>query len=100
MTIAERKAREERDKENPWRPMETAKPGGLMCDLLFNHLAGHFHTEGMYYFLDVDGTWYCTGNVEPAFAVGKPIAWRPAYVVLTPERRSLIKRRWKERLKP
>lgn len=94
MTIAERQAREARDKENPWRPMATAKPGGLICELLFADMAGHFETENIHFFLDYDGEWYRIDKPEDHHE--PPMNWRPAYVVLTPERRALLKRRSKE----
>jgi hypothetical protein len=94
MTIAERQAREARDKENPWRPMHKAKPGGLICELLFDDMAGHFETEEKQYFLDHDGSWYRLDPPERIYPV--PMNWRPAYVQLTPERRALLKRRAQE----
>lgn len=44
MTIKERQEREAHDRENPWRPMATAKADGLICDLLFDDMAGHLAT--------------------------------------------------------
>ena len=38
MTIAERKAKEAYDRENPWRPMKDAKADGTLCELLFSCL--------------------------------------------------------------
>ncbi|WP_322885216.1 hypothetical protein U8C32_02465 [Sinorhizobium medicae] len=94
MTIAERQAREAHDRENPWRPLHTAQAGGLICDLLFDDLGGHYPIEERHYFLDHDGEWY---QLDPPRRVTiKPINWRPAHVKLTPERRAIIKRRDKE----
>ncbi|MER9252510.1 hypothetical protein NKI59_11955 [Mesorhizobium sp. M0598] len=93
MTIAERKAREQMDRENPWRPMNTAKPDGLICELLFNDLAGEFATDGSQYFLDSDRVWF---RIDPPKSMGlnaQPINWRPAYARLTPERRAILKQR-------
>lgn len=45
MTIAERKAREAYDRENPWRPMSEAKPDGTVCELLFCDLVGSFDAD-------------------------------------------------------
>lgn len=98
MTIAERQAREAHDKENPWRPMNTARADGTICNLLFNDMAGDYPIEEHRYFLDGDGHWY---RIDPpcrinAFGHPPPINWRPAYVKLTPEKRQVIKRRCEE----
>ena len=93
MTIRERQEREAHDRENPWRPMNTAPRGtGLICDLLFDDMVGHFATEGLQFFLDADGTWY---QIEPAKRASypQPINWRPSYVRMTLERRNVIKKR-------
>lgn len=91
MTIAERKAREEQDKLNPWRPMDQAKPDGLICDLLFDDMAGHHSPDGTHYFLAVSGDWY---RIEPPAKIFlKPMNWRPAWVRLTPERQRVLRRR-------
>lgn len=95
MTIAERKAREAYDAENPWRPMCEAKPDGTVCELLFADLAGNYDTDPGRYFLDVDGYWYRID--DPRRAINTPMNWRPAYARLTPERRHYIKqqvRKW------
>ncbi|MDX0716555.1 hypothetical protein GOL94_27575 [Sinorhizobium medicae] len=91
MTIAERKAREAHDRENPWRPMHEAKPDGLLCNLLFNDLGGYHSPEETKYFLDADGYWY--RKEPPGRVYEKPMNWRPAYVRLTAEVRSTIKNR-------
>jgi hypothetical protein len=97
MTIAERQAREAYDRENPWRPMDTAPKDGLICELLFNSMVGHFQTETFTYFQDADGDWY---QVEPPERVWQPpINWRPARVKLTIERRILLKKRAHESTK-
>jgi hypothetical protein len=96
MTIKERQQREAHDRENPWRPMSTAPRGtGLICDLLFDDMMGHFATEGLQFFLDNEGVWH---QIEPARRVYGPTAinWRPSYVHITPERRSIIKKRERE----
>ncbi|MGO8154439.1 hypothetical protein AB9F36_31910 [Rhizobium leguminosarum] len=93
MTIKERQEREAHDRENPWRPISTAKPSGLICDLQFDDLAGHFATDGLQYFLDVDGSWYQIDPPAKVFFMRRPIDWRPSYVQMTPERRALIKRK-------
>lgn len=93
MTIKERQEREAHDRENPWRPMGTAPRGtGLICDLLFDDMAGHFAAEGLQFFLDADGNWY---QIDPPRRVysPNPINWRPSYVRMTPERRSVVKKR-------
>lgn len=95
MTIAERKAREARDRENPWRSLSSAKADGTICELRFNDMAGDFPVDH-HYFLDSDGEWY---RISPPEKVSwpRPIEWRPAYVQLTPERRSYIKRQSEQR---
>ncbi|MGY5793681.1 hypothetical protein ACXHXM_26065 len=94
MTIKERQEREAHDRENPWRPMNTAPRGtGLICDLLFDDMAGHYATEGLQYFLDADGYWYQIEPPKKVYFCNAPINWRPSYVHMTPERRSLIKKR-------
>ncbi|MBZ9693916.1 hypothetical protein [Mesorhizobium sp. CO1-1-9] len=97
MTIAERQAREAYDRENPWRPMNTAVRGdGLICELLFNDLAGEFLKETSQYFLDHDGTWYRLDPPGKLYGHGleaPAINWRPAYVRITPERRNVIRQR-------
>ncbi|ULJ74411.1 hypothetical protein [Rhizobium gallicum] len=92
MTIKERQEREAHDRENPWRPMNTANPGGLICDLLFDDMAGHYAIERLQYFLDADGSWY---QIDPPRRVyfPVPINWRPSYVHMTPERRNISKKR-------
>lgn len=92
MTIAERKAREAYDQLNPWRPMKDAKADGTICELLFSDLAGCFHPDRFQYFLDSSGDWY---QIDPPEKVilPPPTSWRPAWVKMSPERRSLIKRR-------
>ncbi|WP_313760185.1 hypothetical protein [Rhizobium sp.] len=90
MTIKERQQREAHDKENPWRPIATAPRGtGLVCDLLFDDMMGHFATDGLQFFLDMFGEWY---QIDPPRRVFEaPMNWRPSYVCLSPERRSIIK---------
>lgn len=95
MTIAERQAREAYDRDNPWRPINTAVRGdGLICELLFNDLVGEYATPAFQFFMDTDGSWY---RIDPPerlpFWQPMPINWRPAYVRMTPERRAVIKRR-------
>ncbi len=80
MTIKERQEREAHDRENPWRPMSTAKPsGGLICDLLFDEMAGHFATEGLQYFLDPDGHWYQFGPPRRVYAPAPSTGDHPMY---------------------
>ncbi len=92
MTIAERKAREEHDRLNPWRPMRDARPDGTICDLLFNDMVGSYDADGArHYFLDASGKWFCIDPPERVFH--SVMNWRPAWVRMTPERRTLIKTR-------
>jgi hypothetical protein len=73
--------------------MPTAPRGtGLVCDLLFDDMVGHFATNGLQFFRDADGSWF---QIEPAKRglYAGPINWRPSYVHMTPERRSLIRNR-------
>lgn len=88
MTIQERKDREAHDRENPWRAMYPLPPVGLIVDLLFDDMAGHHSPEGIHYFLDAKGHWY---RIKPENRISEnPMNWRPAYVVLTPERRQVV----------
>ena len=91
MTIAERKAREAHDRENPWRPMHPLPPVGLVVNLLFDDMAGHHSPDGVQYFRDGHGRWYRMNPEGPVW--GNPMNWRPAYVTLTRERQSVIKNR-------
>ncbi|PDS45381.1 hypothetical protein CO668_08685 [Rhizobium anhuiense] len=92
MTIKERQEREAHDRENPWRPMGAAPRGtGLICDLLFDDMVGHFATEGLQYFLDVDDRWY---QIEPPRRIyEQPMNWRPSYVRMKSELRRIVKQR-------
>jgi hypothetical protein len=91
MTIAERKAREAYDRLNPWRPMKEAKPDGTICELLFSDMVGSFDADQRRYFLDTSGDWF---RIDPPARIFSAVmSWRPAWVKLTPERRSLIKQR-------
>jgi hypothetical protein len=92
MTIAERKAREAYDRENPWRPMSEAKPDGTVCELLFNDMAGNFNAEVYRYFLDHDGNWYRIDPPGKVYPWPSPMNWRPAFAKLTPERRHYLKK--------
>jgi hypothetical protein len=99
MTIAERKAREAYDAENPWRPMCEAKPDGTVCELLFADLAGNYDTDAYRYFFDPDGNWYRIDPPEMVYPWPSPMNWRPAYARLTPERRNYIRqqvRKWRK----
>jgi hypothetical protein len=90
MTIAERKAREAYDRENPWRPMSEAKPDGTVCELLFCDLVGSFDADPGRYFLESEGNWF---QVDPPGRVYRtPMNWRPAFAKLTPERRHYLKK--------
>jgi hypothetical protein len=91
MTIAERKARQAHDRENPWRPMSEKPPVGLICDLLFNDMVGDFPAEDLRFFLGSDGEWHRI-DLGKACLTPKPINWRPAYCFLTIERRALLMR--------
>jgi hypothetical protein len=91
MTIAERKAREAHDRENPWRPMGERPPVGLICNLLFNDMLGDFAADGLRFFLGGDGEWHRM-DAGGAWCMPKPINWRPAYCFLTAERRALLMR--------
>jgi hypothetical protein len=90
MTIAERRAREEYNRLNPWRPMCGAEPDGTVCELLFCDLVGSFDADPRRYFLDHDGNWY---RIDPPGQVyGTPMNWRPAFAKLTPERRHYLRK--------
>lgn len=90
MTIAERRAREEYDRVNPWRPMCEARPDGTVCDLLFSDMVGCFDADPGRYFLDHDGDWY---RIDPPGRCHfTPINWRPAFARLTPERQHYLRK--------
>lgn len=93
MTIAERKAREAYDKENPWRPMDPGPSVGLICDLLFDDLGGYHSAEQMQYFQDANRDWFQIDPPRQMF--DKPMNWRPAQVTLRPDRRNYIVRQAK-----
>lgn len=91
MTIAACKAREAYDRLNPWSPMKEAKPDGTICELLFSDMVGSFDADQRRYFLDTSGDWF---RIDPPARIFSAVtSWRPAWVKLTPERRSLIKQR-------
>ena len=90
MTIEERRAREEHDRENPWRPMSTAKPDGTVCELLFNDMKGDYRVDS-HYFLDTDGKWYRINPPEKV-SIATIMNRRPAWTKLSPGRRANIKR--------
>jgi hypothetical protein len=90
MTIAERQAREAHDRENPWRNMNEPRRPGLICNLQRNDMAGHFDPERLY--VEIDGRFW---DIESAFPVYEHVVhWRPAHVVMTPERQRVILRRY------
>ncbi|MEQ1955992.1 hypothetical protein [Mesorhizobium sp. CN2-181] len=61
MTIAERRAREEYDRENPWRPLAEAVEDGSICELRMSN-AGEPTDLGAARFTLRDGAWY---RIEP-----------------------------------
>jgi hypothetical protein len=93
MTIAERKAREEHDRENPWKAMDRLPPVGLIVNLMFDDMVGHHSPDGMQYFLDVDRNWYHADSGVMVW--NPPMNWRPAWVIIRAERRSVLKARSK-----
>ena len=97
MTIAERRAREAYDRENPWRPMCEAKPDGTVCELLFSDLVGSFEADPFRYFLDHDGCWYRIDPPERVYSAPSPINWRPARARITTERRHYLKQQARRR---
>lgn len=89
MTIDERRAREEYDRLNPWRPMVEAKPDGTVCELLFNDMAGYFPDDAGRYFLTDGGQWHKI-SPTPGFVFAVPMNWRPAHQRLSIERRKYL----------
>jgi len=89
MTIDERRAREEYDRENPWRPMCEARPDGTVSELLFNDIAGHYPRDPARYFMASDKVWYRVDPPERVYAT--PMNWRPAQVKLTESRRRYLR---------
>jgi hypothetical protein len=92
MNVEERRAREEYDRLNPWRPMSDAKPDGTVCELLFNDMVGYFDADAFRYFLDHDGNWYRIDPPSRVLPSPYPMNWRPAFAKLTPERRHYLKK--------
>jgi hypothetical protein len=88
MTIAERKAREAYDRENPWRPMKDARPDGTLCELLFQDMVGSYDADDTQYFITASGDWYRLN--PPTRVFNRTMNWRPARVKLTPERRAVV----------
>lgn len=79
MTIAERKAREAYDHENPSRPITEAKRDGTICELLFNYMAGNFDAEAYRYLLDPGCDWYRIDPPARVYPWPSPMNWRPAF---------------------
>ncbi|MCA0000947.1 MULTISPECIES: hypothetical protein [unclassified Mesorhizobium] len=57
MTIAERRARERQERENPWRPIGEAKADGMICELRMSNLTElgfqrYFFHGGIWYRID------------------------------------------------
>ena len=97
MTIAERQAREAHDRENPWRKMNEQRRPGLICNLLLDDMAGHHDTEKRYVEIEPGKWWDIDGSGAGYGYVGyHVIHWRAAYVCMTREKRSLIKKQYDE----
>lgn len=78
--IDERRAREEYDRQNPWRSMEEGVPQGLVCELLYDDLET---SRERLFFLHEDRKWYRCDSSGLGGGSRKPMNWRPA----TPQRR-------------
>ena len=92
MTIAERKAREAYDRENPWRPIRQAKPGPDICELRGSYFGAATDFGLRRFFMHDDGHWY---EIErPGRMSGwRFMEYRPTGFSLSPERlRSVIRR--------
>lgn len=62
MTIAERRTREEYDREHPWQPVSLAKPGPEICELRISDTVGLTDCGRARFFLHDDRRWY---QIEP-----------------------------------
>lgn len=92
MTIAERKAREAYDRENPWLSISTAKPSGMICELRGSYFGGPVDYGKARFFLNDDGEWY---QIEPARHMYRAglMEYRPTGFTLSSDRqRSVIRR--------
>ena len=92
MTIAERKAREAYDRENPWRPITTAIPSGMICELRGSYFGAAADFGLQRFFLNDDGQWF---KIEPPQRMGgyRFMEFRPTGTTLSPNRqRSVIHR--------
>jgi hypothetical protein len=61
MTIAERRAREEYDRKNPWLPIGEAQEDGSICELRVSHHGAAADMGAARFFLH-EGKWY---RIEP-----------------------------------
>lgn len=91
MTIAERKAREAYDLENPWRPLSEAISDGMICELRASDMTGLTDFGRSRFFLDQDGTWY---RIEPPRACNRWIdhltEFRPTGVKISTDRQASV----------
>lgn len=94
--IDERRAREQYDRDHPWKPLpEAIIDDGVVCELLFSDL----EPVKAEFFLAEDDHWY---RIDPPERISKtrgwtgertPMNWRPTNRKLTPEKRAQIVRK-------
>ncbi|TIT64346.1 MAG: hypothetical protein E5W90_22870 [Mesorhizobium sp.] len=85
MTIAERRAREQSERENPWQPITNASPDGMICELRLANLADHGRAR---FFLHASG-WYRIEPPEP-MQTSDVIEFRPTGTKLSAHRQASI----------
>ncbi|TPL49214.1 hypothetical protein FJ937_17190 [Mesorhizobium sp. B2-4-4] len=86
MTIDERRAREQRERENPWRPIREAVEDGMICEMRLANLT----TLGFQRFFLQGGRWY---RIEPPELMGsywEVMEYRPTGIKLSRHRRENV----------
>ena len=94
MTIAERRAREAYDRQNPWRHISTMTDDmiGMICELRINY-QGMATDHGHRRFFHDSNEWYQIEPPEKLRLWGPIIEWRPTGTRLSEHRqRSVIRR--------
>jgi len=92
MTIAERKAREAYDRENPWKPRTIATPSGIICERRGSYFGAATDFGHQRFFLNDDGHWY---KIEPPQRMSgwRFMEWRSTGTQLSEHRQRSVVRR-------
>ncbi|MEW9837301.1 hypothetical protein [Mesorhizobium marinum] len=93
MTIAERKAREEEERRNPWRQLSEATPDGSICEMRRSDMTGLTELGRARFFLHDDGHWYRIDPPSQAYSWDRLTEFRPTGHVLSEDRRKSVVRR-------